>query len=157
MIDERGVIGTRSERAYPHICALTRVLAVFRVSRPRDRLKMGTLECGQFRLRILNVAGNTVHKVLQRVPAVPSEISASVAVAVDVCNRVFREILFVSFGPFRGTEQHGFFAIPRTVNNGALRPPPLLHEFSEGACLFEQCDLAGRWILGAVDPRVVMI
>ena len=63
----------------------------------------------------------------------------------------------MGFDPFGGAEQHGFFAIPRGVDDGAARLPALLEQHPQSAGFFQQRSLAGDGIFGAVDPGIVMI
>ena len=67
------------------------------------------------------------------------------------------KILGMRLGPFRGTEQPRFFAIPERVNNGPLRFPALLQQFGKPAHLFHLGDRARKRICSAVDPAVMMI
>ena len=83
--------------------------------------------------------------------------SAPVAIGVDISDRVLFKIRGMRLRPFGGTEQPRLFAIPEAVNDGPLRLPALLQQFGKPAHLFHFGDRAGKRILRAVDPRVVMI
>src|SRR5258708_34977794 len=85
------------------------------------------------------------------------KIAASVAVRVDVNGGVLFEFVGVVLRPFCRSQQHGLFAIPRAINNGALGFPSLLEQFAQSAGFFQQRDLAGDWIFRAVDPSVMMV
>src|SRR5215468_1959807 len=85
------------------------------------------------------------------------EISASVGIAVDIDRGVLLKFLPVVFGPFRGTEQHGLFAVPCAVNDSALRLPALLEQQGESTRFFQQRNLSRNGIFGAVHPRIVMV
>src|ERR1700722_16090509 len=63
----------------------------------------------------------------------------------------------MSLNPLRRTEQSGFFAVPRAVDDGALRAPSLLVQFAQHARLFEHTRHAGKGIVGASAPAIKVI
>ena len=85
------------------------------------------------------------------------EIAAAVAVGVDVRDGVCAQFVGVLFGPFGRAEQARLFAVPRAIDDGALRLPALLEQFAERARFFEHGDHAGDRIFGAIHPGVVVI
>src|SRR5215469_1967454 len=59
--------------------------------------------------------------------------------------------------PFRGAKQARLFAVPCRKNNGALRLPALLQEFTETASFLQYWRHARDRILRPVHPAIVMI
>src|SRR6185312_14054767 len=70
--------------------------------------------------RVGHIFLDTGEQALQRMRAFSAEESAAVAVSVDVDRRMLLEFVGVRLRPFRRAEQHGLFAIPRGVDDGAL-------------------------------------
>src|SRR5579863_4716030 len=66
-----------------------------------------------------------------------AEKSAAVSVRVDVGNGVLLQFGVVLFAPFARTEQAGLLAIPRTIDDGAFRPPTPLDQFTQRAGFFQ--------------------
>ncbi len=87
--------------------------------------------------------------------AIDTEEAAIVGVGVHVGDGLLAEFVGVGFEPLDGTEQAGFFAIPRTINDGALGLPTSFDELAERARLFQNGSEAGDWIFGAIHPGVV--
>ncbi len=85
------------------------------------------------------------------------EKAAVVAVGIEIDDGVLLEFVGMLLDPFGRAEKAGLFTIPRAIDDRALGAPALLPQFAESAGFFEQGRLAGERILGAVDPRVVMI
>ena len=86
-----------------------------------------------------------------------AEEAAAVAVGVDVGDRVLPQLLRVRLGPLGRAEQHRLLAVPRAVDDRALRAPALLAQLAERPRLLEQRHEAGDRVLGAVHPRVVVV
>ena len=102
-------------------------------------------------------ARDIVYKRLKRVRAFRAEIAAAIGIRVQVNDGMLSKLIGVRFYPLRGTEKAGLFAIPRAVIDGALRSPAGLYQFGQGARFLELVHLAGNRIVGAVDPRIVVI
>ena len=101
--------------------------------------------------------GDIVAEFFERVRAFDSEITAAVAVRIDVGNAVGAQFVVMLLGPFGRAQEPRLFAVPRAINNGALRLPSGFYKLPKRASFFQNCDLAGNRILRAVDPAVVMI
>ena len=95
--------------------------------------------------------------MLQRVRAAGAEISAGVGVGIDVNRGVLAQLSCVRLRPSGRAEQHGLFAVPSAVDDGALRLPALLHQLAQRAGFLQQRHLAGDRVPGAVHPGIVMI
>ena len=85
------------------------------------------------------------------------EEAAAVAVAVDVDDGLLSQLRVVLLDPLGRAEQPRLFAVPRRVDDRALRPPALLQQLAERARLLELRRHAADRIAGAVHPRVVMV
>ena len=110
-----------------------------------------------FGFGILNVLHHAIHEILERVRALHTQKSSTVAIRVDIGDGVLFQIRGVRLGPFGRTEQAGFLAVPETIDDGPLRLPALFQQFRKAAHLFHLGDRAGDWILRAIHPGVVMI
>src|SRR5207249_6674883 len=89
--------------------------------------------------------------------AFDSEITAAVAVRIDVGDAVDAQFLVMLFGPLSRAQEPGLFAVPRAIDNSALRLPTGFHELAKRTRLFQNGDLAGTGILRAVHPAVMMV
>ena len=119
--------------------------------------QMGTLKTRKVLLRILNIVRHRSDDGLQSWVPADEEISTVTAVGIDVGDGVLVQFADVGFDPFDGAQQAGLFAIPCAINDGAFGRPALLVQFAESARFFEFGRHAGDGIVGAVDPRVMMI
>ena len=153
---KRGVVAAGTERADAEIGAGARVFAVFRTAHG-ETSSLIALPYGNILFRIGNVSGHGVDEFFQRVRTLHAKKSAAIAIGVDVDGGVLLEFVAVVLGPLRGAEQHGLFAVPRAINNGAFGLPALLEQFAHRARFFQQRDLAGDGIFRAVHPAIVMI
>ena len=89
--------------------------------------------------------------------AARAQVAALVAVRVDVDDAVLLQLVVVGFGPFRRAEQRRLLAVPRAVDDRALRLPSLLEELAVRARLLELRRQPADRIAGAVHPAVVVI
>src|SRR5438477_11083574 len=89
--------------------------------------------------------------------AFDSEITAAVTVGIDVGDAVGAQYVIELLGPFGRAQEPRLFAVPRAVNNSALRFPSGLHELAKRTRFFQDGNLAGNGILCAVHPAVVMV
>src|ERR1700733_14055263 len=85
------------------------------------------------------------------------DVASAIGIAVEVHNSFLFQLVDVRLDPLGGTERTRLFAIPDAINDGAAGLPPLLDQFAERAGFFEFGGGAGDWIVGAVDPGVVMV
>ena len=60
-------------------------------------------------------------------------------------------------GPFRRADQARLLGVPARIDERALRPPAGLGERADGFRLLHQDDIAGKGIVGAEHPAVVVI
>ncbi len=67
------------------------------------------------------------------------------------------ELVGVGFDPLGGAEQGGLFAVPKAVDDRALRLPALLEKIAEAVGLFELGAGSAEGVAGTVDPGVVVI
>src|SRR5204863_8573504 len=86
-----------------------------------------------------------------------AEVSQPVGIAVEIGDRLVRQLVGVRLDPFSRAEQGGLFAVPGGVDDRAARLPPLLQQRAVGTGLLEQRHLTGDRVLRAVHPRVVMV
>ena len=116
VLEERREVGAGAESVDAQVGALRGFLAFF-VGMPLSAMarKLPALPDGEFRFRILNVAGHVVDELFQRVRTCHSEIAASVAVGIDVGDGVLAKFVGVRLDPFGRAEQAGLFAIPRAI------------------------------------------
>src|SRR5690606_4573492 len=78
VLQERGVVGSRTHRVYPQVFALLGLVPRFAVGRIYHQLLLSALlEC-QFGLRVENVIGNLVQKTLQCVAAADADKAPAV-------------------------------------------------------------------------------
>ena len=64
-----------------------------------DGVEESTLSDGKLRLRVLNVSGDAVHEMFERLRTAHKKVAAAIAVAIDVGDSVLLQLLVVSFGP----------------------------------------------------------
>src|SRR5215831_16073263 len=83
--------------------------------------------------------------------------TTSVAVRVDINGGITPELIGVIFSPLRGAEQHGLFAVPGAIFDGPLGLPSLLEQLRESSSLLQKRNLGGNWILGSIDPCVMVV
>src|SRR5262245_30984992 len=83
--------------------------------------------------------------------------SATIAVRVDVDDRLLAQFLGVVLDPLGRSEQAWFLAVPRGIDEGAPRTPAALDQLAERARLLELRRHPADRILGTVDPCVVMV
>ena len=95
--------------------------------------------------------------MLQRMAAAGAEKAAAVGIRVDVKHGLGLQLLRVRLGPFGGTEQARFLAVPAGVDQGALRPPTLLEQAADGLGLGHQGHVAGQRVPCAEHPAVVVV
>ena len=156
MIDERGVVGTRAQRADAQVGTLARPRPAPRPARARCA-QLIALPHRNLLFRIFDVARHAIDEFLERVRAGHAQEPAAVAVGVDVHGRMRAQLRIVLFGPFGGTQQPFFLAVPHAIDDGALRFPALLQQFGESAGFFHQSHRARNGIFGAVHPGIVMV
>ena len=144
VIEESGEVGAGTERVDAQIGALAKFFAIVGGLGVGDFRELQALPDGQLGLRIFDVAGDAVDELLQRVRTAHGEQAAIVAVGVDVDGGVLAQLVGVGFDPFGGTEQHGFFAVPRGVDDGAARLPALLEQHRPGRGLLPAAEPGRR-------------
>src|SRR2546421_10745182 len=89
--------------------------------------------------------------------AFDSEITAAVTVGIDVGDAVGAQFVIVLLGPLGRAQEPRLFAIPRAINNSALRLPTGFYKLPKRTRLFQNSDLAGNRSVRAVDRSVVMV
>src|SRR6185312_1527291 len=120
MVKKRGVVTAGTERADAEIGSRARILAVFRAAHG-EAGSMISLPYGNILFRIGNITGNGVDEFFQRVRAFHAKKATTIAIRVDVKSGMLLEFVAVVLSPLCGPEQHWLFAIPRAINNRALR------------------------------------
>src|SRR6266436_427419 len=60
-------------------------------------------------------------------------------------------------GPFGGAQESRLFAVPRAIDNGALRLPSGLDQLTENPRLFNDGNLTGDGIFRAVNPAIMVV
>src|SRR6476646_12078567 len=136
MIDERGVITAGAERANAKIGPRTRILLFLRAAMNQPP-GLPTLPYRDVLFRIIDIPGHAVDEFLQRVRTFNAKIAAAITVCIDIDCRMLLQFLSMVFSPFGGTQQHGFFTVPRAINDGALRLPTMLQENAQRAGFFQ--------------------
>ena len=122
-----------------------------------DLLQPRAREHADLLLRVLDLGRRAGDERFERGGAAGVQESAAVAVRVDVGDRLRRKLVRVRLDPFRRAEEPLLLAVPGAEDDRALRPPSLLKERADGAGLLEHRDEAADRVLGAVDPRVVVV
>ena len=156
MLEERAEIRARAKCFDPQIGAIARLAACLPVS-ARDRLRLRPFPHRELRLGIDDVLLHVADETLERVRSAHAEKAAAVSIRVEVEHRLLRELLRVRLHPFGGAEQRRLLAVPRGVDERALRLPSLLHELAHRARFLELRDEAGERVFRAVHPAVVMV
>ena len=157
VLEKCGVVRAGTEGGNAKIGALANFLALLRRFGIRNSVKLMPLPNRQLRLRIGDFASDVIRKLFERVGAFDFEVAAPVAVGVDVGDAVRAQFFIVRFGPLGGAEKPRFLAVPRAINDGALRLPSGLHQLPKRARLFEHRDHPGNRIFCAVHPAIVMV
>src|SRR5208282_3696624 len=104
---------------------LAEVFAVILRACARKIAEAGAFKGGKVRFGVLNIARDAIDEMGERRRTAHEEIAATVRVTVDVNDGVLLEFRVMSFAPFGGTEKPFLFAIPRAIDDGALRAPAL--------------------------------
>ena len=145
MIEKRREIGSRAQRFDAQISSLPQFLAHFlrilRGLRFGDLAQLSPLPDRRLRFWIFDVARHSINKLLQTMRAVHIQNAAVVAVGVDIDGGMLPQFIGMGLDPFGRAEQHGLFAIPRAVEDGAPRLPPLLQQPTQCARFFQQRNL----------------
>src|SRR5436190_6987316 len=89
--------------------------------------------------------------------AFDSEITAAVTVGIDVGDAVGAQFVIVLLGPFGRAQEPRLFAVPRAINNGALRLPSGFYQLPKRASFFQNCEPGGHRMLRAIPPAVLLI
>ena len=98
-----------------------------------------------------------VNKVLQVMRATGVEKAPVIAIGIDVRDGVLLKFVAMGFDPLGRAQQARFFAVPGAEDDGPLRVPSLFMQFAEHASFFQNGHHARDWVLGAVDPGIVVI
>src|SRR5258708_22617001 len=158
VIEERRVVGPGAERADAQVGAGARFVAL-----RRRRVQVGQASGlhpfphRQLGLGIFDLTRHAVDELFERVRALHTQNAAAIAIGIDVDYALALELLAVRLGPLGGAEQPGLLAIPRAVDDGALRFPALLQQRTHRAHFLHHGNEARDRILSAVHPRVVMV
>ena len=67
------------------------------------------------------------------------------------------QLIGMRFGPFSGTDQSLFFAIPSAEDDRAFRTPAALGQLAHSLSFSENSNHPANRIFGAIHPGVVMI
>ena len=141
MVNKRRVITARAQRANTQISTAVRLFPVFRFS-TQQNLCLPPLPYRDVLFRVGSVPRYSVHKFFQGMRAFHFQKTAPVSISIDIDRSVLPQFFRVILSPLRGAEQHGFFAVPRAIDDGAFRLPSLFQQLRQAARLFEQCNLS---------------
>ena len=157
VLQERRIVRARAERPDPEIGSAARFIPRFGGACRRNGAELVPLPDGELRFGVLNVPRHVVDELLEGVRARQGEVAPAVGIAVQVGDRLVRELVGVGLDPLGRAEQRGLLAVPGGVDDRAARLPTLLQELAIGARLLEQRRLARDRVLGAVHPGVVVV
>ena len=107
--------------------------------------------------RIHHVLRDFAHELLQAMRAAGIEPAFAGAVGVDVDRRLLLQLGVVLLRPLGRSEQSPLFAVPQGQHDRARRAPAGLQQLAESARGFHQRACAADRIVGAADPRIVVI
>ena len=156
MLQERREVRSRTERRDADV-RIFRRLGPFGFGQRLDRLGTSHLEHRCAGARIVHVARHLADELLQRVRPAGVHPPFAVAVGVDVDHALAVQLVAMRLGPLGGAEQAPFLAVPERQHDRALGPPAGLQQLAQAAAHFHQRHRAADRIVGAVDPRVVMV
>ena len=157
MLEERREIRARAQGGDAQVGAAARLLAGVGGVRVGEGPGLAALPDAHLRLGVLDVPSDLVDEPFEGVRAAHVQVTTIVRVAVQVDRPPRGELVGVGLHPFRGSEQRGLFTVPGGVDDRAARRPPLPQERPERPRFLEQRRLAGKRVLGAVHPRVVVV
>ena len=83
--------------------------------------------------------------------------AAIALIAVHIQRRMLQQILAMRLSPLGRADKPWLLAIPSRIDQRALRPPTLLHQLAQRACLFQQSRLPGDRIVRTIHPAIVVI
>src|ERR1041384_4336242 len=104
VVDEDGVVRSRSQRADPEICAVARLLLLLG-GPPREPERAEPFRDRDLLLRIDDLAGRLVDELFERVGAARVEESAAAPVGVDVRDGAVLELRGVGLAPLGRSEE----------------------------------------------------
>ena len=92
--------------------------------------------------RVGYFARDIVTEFFERVRTFDAEITAAIAVGIDVRDAVRAQFVIVLLGPFGRAQESRLFSVPRTINDGALGLPAGLDQFAESPGFFQDGNLS---------------
>src|SRR5579862_3903080 len=89
-------------------------------------------------LRIFEVSQNLAGENLQSMRSGSPQSSLGIGIGIDIYDPFASQLILMFLGPFGGSKQAKFFAVPQGQYDAALGLPALFPKSAEGSCGFEQ-------------------
>src|SRR5260370_40548464 len=113
VLKKRGVVRARAERGNAQISAFANFFALLRYFGVGDFVELLALPYTELCFRIGYLAGDIISEFFERVRPFHFEVTAAIAVRIDVRDGVHAQFVIVLLCPFGRAEESRLFAVPR--------------------------------------------